>query len=285
MEFNIDYLNSLIENQVEEHLNLDYKASGSLAKEDRKTIEISKDVSSFANSDGGLIIYGMREDAINRHLPSELDPIDREKISKEWLEQIINSKIRPRIDGLIVHPIPIGEKAIYIVEIPRSDQAHQADDKKYYKRFNFNCEPMYDYEIKDIMNRAKQPNVYLEFMLGTFIQHSAIDRQVYHLYCRAINRGSVLANYFNAKIELPTDILFQHSGRNNTQTINWSNQEKGNHPLAILPSLSIRKTLDVKIKSNYMLLDKEITWTAYADNAKPNIGKTKITELSTNHWI
>jgi len=43
---------SFIENKIEENLNLDYKASGSLQRNDKKTNEISKDVSAFANSDG-----------------------------------------------------------------------------------------------------------------------------------------------------------------------------------------------------------------------------------------
>jgi len=75
---------SFIENKIEENLNLDYKASGSLQRNDKKTNEISKDVSAFANSDGGIIIYGIKEDQINRHLPESIDPINRNEISKEW---------------------------------------------------------------------------------------------------------------------------------------------------------------------------------------------------------
>lgn len=155
---NIEKVKSFIENKIEENLNLDYKASGSLQRNDKKTNEISKDVSAFANSDGGTIIYGIKEDQINRHLPDSIDPINRKEISKEWLDQIIQSKIRPRIDGIVIHSITVKEgfdQVVYAVEIPKSNTAHQANDKKYYKRFNFNSEPMYDYEIRDILNRSK----------------------------------------------------------------------------------------------------------------------------------
>ena len=54
-------LDNLIINQIEENIHLDYKASGSLAKSDGKKDEISRDVSSFANSNGGIIIYGIAE--------------------------------------------------------------------------------------------------------------------------------------------------------------------------------------------------------------------------------
>ena len=39
---------------------------------------------------------------------------------------------------------------IYVVDIPQSNIAHQAFDKRYYKRFNFISTPMEDYEIRDI---------------------------------------------------------------------------------------------------------------------------------------
>ena len=155
-EFNLEYLNSLIENKVEENLNLDYKAAASLDKQNNKTTEISKDVSALANSDGGILIYGIKENNVNKHLPERIDPINRKDFTKEWLEQIIQDKIRPRISEFKINPIEINnEQVVYIVEVEKSNTAHQAFDKKYYKRFNFQSTAMYDYEIRDILNRNK----------------------------------------------------------------------------------------------------------------------------------
>jgi len=76
-------IRELIASQVQESLTLDYKSCGSLARTDAKKREISKDVSAFANSAGGTIVYGVVED---KHVPTEIDvgylPTD---ISKEWL--------------------------------------------------------------------------------------------------------------------------------------------------------------------------------------------------------
>ncbi|MBK7704866.1 MAG: ATP-binding protein [Acidobacteria bacterium] len=160
IDFTEAELNQLIIDGVEEDIHLDYKAAEALAKTDGKRNEIAKDVSAFANSDGGIIIYGISEhnDADKQHLPERINPVDRTQFSKEWLEQVINSKVRPRISELIIKPIDIpavNNGVVYVVQIPRSHTPHQAGDKRYYKRFNFESVPMDDYEINDIRNRKQ----------------------------------------------------------------------------------------------------------------------------------
>src|SRR2546423_930669 len=126
-----------ITDEIQEHNSLDYKAVGALAKSSGKRDEITKDVSAMANAAGGIIIYGIAEyaDPGKRHLPERIDPVDQRLFSKEWLEQIIHS-IRPRIDGILIHPIPVPgrpDHVIYVVEVPQSTTAHQAADRRYYK--------------------------------------------------------------------------------------------------------------------------------------------------------
>src|SRR5689334_1495143 len=117
-------LDQMIADGVEENLSLDYKRADSLAKNDGKKSEVTKDVSSFANSSGGLLIYGVAEfeDEARNHLPERLDPIRRTEISKEWLDQVIQS-IQPRIEGAFIHPVTISEAdntVCYVVEVPQS---------------------------------------------------------------------------------------------------------------------------------------------------------------------
>ena len=61
MEWTLDKINQYITNGIEENLHLDYKGAHSLEKNDKKKDEISKDISAFANSDGGVIIFGIKE--------------------------------------------------------------------------------------------------------------------------------------------------------------------------------------------------------------------------------
>src|SRR5689334_5136891 len=95
----------MIRDQVQESLILDYKKCDALQKTDGKKSEMSKDVSAFANSAGGVIIYGVEED---KHIPTGIDVgYDPHDITKEWIEQVVNSRIQRKIDGIRIRAIPL----------------------------------------------------------------------------------------------------------------------------------------------------------------------------------
>ncbi|MBN1950925.1 MAG: ATP-binding protein [Bacteroidales bacterium] len=301
---NQQYLEDLISNQVEENLNLEYKAAGALERHDKKTNEISKDVSAFANSEGGIIIYGLTE---IDHLPEKIDPIQRENISKEWLEQIINSKIRPRIDGVEIHPIEINndkEKVVYLVEIPQSTTVHQADDQKYYKRFNFMSIPMYDYEIRDVMNRIKVPKISLEFeIVIQSIKTTGSNEEIppnYYLNVYAKNEGSLLANYVCCYIKIPDKciedqylldkkIRLEGFYAENTARDVLDVEVRGEtfidklgptRYIPILPKMKIKLNCDIpRLHQYYRDYENEISWILYADNSEPRKGKIRFRDI------
>lgn len=147
-------LEAFIKDEVQENIHLDYKDSRALSR--KKPGEISKDISAFANSDGGIIIYGIQEE---RHLPKAIDEgCDDLDITREWLEQVISSNIAPRIPDLRICQISIsGGRSAYSIEVPKSYRGPHQDrvTKKYFKRYNFRSEAMEDYEIADIRARAQ----------------------------------------------------------------------------------------------------------------------------------
>lgn len=151
----------LIANQQEENLELDFKRAAALAKTERDKTEISKDVSAFANTVGGTILYGVQEAPDPPHVAAAIDPVDPRQFSKEWLEQIINSRIHPRLSGILIDPIALpitrAGHVVYRVVVPEGATAHQASDKRYYRRFNFESVAMEDYEIRHAMFRLTRP--------------------------------------------------------------------------------------------------------------------------------
>jgi predicted HTH transcriptional regulator len=103
------YLQELIRVGEQEGLRLDYKASAALDKTDGKKNEVSKDVSAFANSAGGYLVYGMLE---NKHVPTSIDGgVDRNLITKGWLESVIKSRISPIIEDFAVKQVSLPTKA------------------------------------------------------------------------------------------------------------------------------------------------------------------------------
>lgn len=192
----------MIADGIEESLHLDYKAAGSLAKTQQKKDEIVKDVTAFANSDGGVIIYGVREHSANdkKHLPERLDPIDRAEFSKEWLEHVI-SNAAPRIPNIRIHPIPISTdptKCLYVVEIPKGGTAHQSADCKYYRRYNFESVPMRDHEVRDVMHRITSPRMEIEAYLGI---RNPWEESSFLL--KLTNVGSRMAKRFACRVRIP----------------------------------------------------------------------------------
>jgi hypothetical protein len=216
---------SLVENKIEESINLDYKECRSLDSTDGKKNEISKDVSAFANAAGGTIVYGVKEEG---HVPAAIDNgFNPREISKEWLEQVIDSKIQPKIEGVIINPVELTTinpgHFIYVVFIPQalSKAPHQASDKRYYKRYNFKSSPMDDYEIRDLFARQSIPDLFLEFYLSKdiYLNHQLAHKedrktieinnnssQEIELFINIGNKSNQPAEYSTVEIIFPSDI-------------------------------------------------------------------------------
>jgi len=314
--FDIEYLNHLIASGIEENAELEYKAADALLLNDKKITEATKDVSAFANSNGGILIYGIRENQTAKHLPGSIDPVDRKTSSKERLEQILNARIRPRIHGLKIHVVTIAdEQVVYVLEIPKGETAHQADDRKYYRRHNFTIEAMYDHEIRDVMNRQKAPQIKIHFDVGRkpniliAPNGSPMLHQQSPFLCflnvRIENVGKLYATYINIVLTLPERIInfMCDEGENTTIQITLANKVRDeievpddnrstfftgnmdkpkqygpprNEPL--LPGMQMTlKSLPIYIDN---IKDGDfISWTLCADNAEPQTGTLEFDQI------
>lgn len=207
-EWTEDDLLSMKANQIQESLNLEFKSSRALEKSDKKRIDLSKDVSALANSEGGDIIYGVAEAGNPPSQFGDIDEgIDSSKVSPEWVEQVLNSNIQRRINGLRIHPIELKKsrpsKYAYVIHIPKSYNApHQASDKRYYKRFNFESVPMEDFEVRDVHNRREKPQlrVFCEVSKARFT--SLLKVETWPHFFLGIRPGPVRIPSFDLKVSI-----------------------------------------------------------------------------------
>jgi len=284
-------IRNLIDTETEESLTLEYKSAEALAKTDYNKKEITKDVSAMANSAGGILIYGVREyaDPQKRHLPEKIVAVNRAEYPREWLEQVINS-IRPRLDGLIIHSVNVAggpDDVVYVVEIPQSNTAHQANNHRYYKRFNFQAVPMEDYELRDVIFREKVPDVDVKFLIELKSGENGEEEQ--NLIVQAINNGSAYARFVACFIDVPIEALvtienprsIKDGGRFYRHRLTNLNQEyadetfRANFPLLRSMTMSWKIPLKAGFDSGNGRIDR-IKWKVYADNALPKAGKMPV---------
>ena len=177
-------LQGMISGQVQESLHLDYKSSMAISNKHRT--EIAKDVSSFANSDGGVIVYGIKEE---KYLPKRIDSgVDHVAYNREWLENVIDGNVSPRIDSIVIVQIQLSpDRSAYAIEIPKSFRGpHQErGSHRYYKRYNFKAAPMEDYEIADVRNRKQIVTALINFDVET--------KNAFQIYFSIQNVGAVPA--------------------------------------------------------------------------------------------
>ena len=219
-------LQRLIDNEVEESTILEYKSSFAVQNPKWRE-ELAKDISAMANSNGGTIVFGIKQkDSGNGNAVAyKLTPIPSSEMTKDKLSQLLSANIQPIINNLEITYIPESmEGGYFVLEIPQSNTAHQNRlTHIYYKRRNAIVEAMEDYEIRDIMNRNKTPIINLEFQLikttvnvieknynffpTRGIQENKSQRIDYRLKYRPFNNGQILAKYINYFVYIPSDIV------------------------------------------------------------------------------
>jgi len=199
-----DWLTEYLIQRAETGLHLEYKSSSALGARYERS-QIARDVSAFANADGGRIIYGVSNDQAR---PGIIEGIDAGQFSADWLAAVVNTEIMPPIRGVSITAVALGGGLfVYVVDVPRAsaDAPHMASDHKYYRRHGRSNIPMHDYEVRNAL-RLRKPHLDLWFSWDEFPSLDGGPPAPY-IGCFVENLSDEPALYTRIHVELDQRIL------------------------------------------------------------------------------
>lgn len=109
---------SLIDEHVSEGTYLDFKRDLP-TRDARGTNDLIADVSAFANSSGGDLLYGIEEDGEGRALSivPQLGNMDEEA---RRIQDVLMNNIEPRVPGVQVQPVTVDGGFVIVIRVPQS---------------------------------------------------------------------------------------------------------------------------------------------------------------------
>ena len=151
------YVRTLIEAREPESYRLDYKETLDISKDSGKK-ELAKDVSSFANEQGGILIYGVpevRDGELPRPKPLAECGMEVAPGLVESIERILISTVQPPLHALTIRVMDLPEiapKQLLIIQHPESYwKPHMIEGygvRRYYRRGNFQAVIMNEREVE-----------------------------------------------------------------------------------------------------------------------------------------
>lgn len=207
-----EIVQSFLEPQTPEGLHIDYKCGNTFHPEKPKSEKVKfneefpKDVSALANTEGGIIIFGIAEPLVGGVTQYVEELVDFTCIKRERLETLI-SKINPPIKPKILFiPSPHDAKRGFItVEVERSKTVHQSSDNLYYQRSGSSNSSITDSTIRALMNREVHPKLAIGIKLEIWRgDQYFLDLEVWNISSKMVSQHLI-------QIFFP--FFFRHKGR------------------------------------------------------------------------
>ena len=164
----LDKIHEFLDDKQEEHLQLDFKEVGdsSMDKNDRKVF--GKTMSGFANSSGGVIIWGVeacRQNGEELDVACSLPMVKDATLLLNKLNEHTGTLVSPIVEGVIHEPIIANSEGAGFVKtlIPESlTGPHMSNrEKVYYKRSGDSFYKMEHFDIADMFGKRRKPELKL----------------------------------------------------------------------------------------------------------------------------
>jgi len=275
----IDEIHQLVADGREEDLHLDFKLVNDpdlKNRDDRRNF--AKAVSGFANSDGGLIVWGVdcRKNDDDIDCARDAPGIDSLQKFYSRLMEFTASAANPSVSGVEHRSLPDSNGADHgfaVTYVPASDGGpHMAKlgEDRYYKRSGASFLKMEHFEIADMFGRRPRPKLTLNYKK---IDPPTIDktkvRFKFHLVLENHGRGSARAPYlaFRTGPPLTWDVLGLDGNRHHRFPLVPSSDdfhrfgESGDvflHPGAALPVAALTAEIETATAAAEAVVEYEI---------------------------
>ena len=171
-------LSRLKNDATPETLHLEFKRKGNSRNgvpddEDKK--KFSKTLSAFANSDGGVLLWGIgTQKQKGRDVACRLEPITDVTEFRSRLGQYLKDAAQPYVDGVLLDILDSTSTsgAGYLkCLVPASTKTpHRAmGDREYYKRSAEGCYRLEHFDLEDMFGRRQRPYLELFVDLGSSV--------------------------------------------------------------------------------------------------------------------
>jgi len=157
-DINESHLQSLVTEGRQEDTQLEFKLTLP-GKSDEEKREFLKDVSAMANSQGGDIIYGIKEDRSN---PSDAGKAVElvgitgagEDATKLWMFELLNSSIQERLIGVAIRAVQLSAGGFaLVVRVQRSwNSPHVVRHRNHWRFYARNSAGVYAMDVTELRN-------------------------------------------------------------------------------------------------------------------------------------
>ena len=150
-----------------ESLTLEFIAPQVVQKPTALVRTLSKDISAFANAEGGTIVIGMNATRSRPPVAVERDVgLDPAQLSLEQLQSLASACVSPPLPDLTCCAVPVADaseaRMVYVISVPKGYAAHQANDYVYYTRNGFTTEALPHHLVRLLMLHGSAPHAQLE---------------------------------------------------------------------------------------------------------------------------
>jgi Schlafen, AlbA_2 len=170
-------LDDLVAAKIPEGMRVEYKGGLKIDTKSQRA-EAAKDVSGFANAQGGWLFYGIAEDDSEEPLPTAVAPLTAEGLQTR-LENILDSSLEPRVD-FHAAPVKVDGGIVLVIRVeartgnPIMVQGY--GEYRYYRRSGTRTRQMTASEVTDAYANARDREKELAGVLNSLPLKARITR-------------------------------------------------------------------------------------------------------------